>query len=125
PEPSSAQDGAAVLLDVDVQQGALAGAALRSAAGEPLRPASLATGAQGAFVARTGNRMRSNGACSFRLGTFGELSAPARMELEVQSMELTTKHGILAASSLTLAVVAGVVTWHTLSRTETAAAGAV
>src|SRR5262245_32552938 len=53
PEPSSAHDGAAVLLDVEVQQGALAGSGLRGGA-------SLASGAHGEFVARAGNRLRSD-----------------------------------------------------------------
>lgn len=40
-------------------------------------------------------------------------------------MEFSLKNGVVAASALTLSVVAGVVTWHTLTRSETAVAGEV
>ncbi len=40
-------------------------------------------------------------------------------------MEFTLKNGVVAASSLTVAVVAGVITWHALTHSETAAAGEV
>lgn len=119
-EPSSVRESAALQLDVEVLHGTLTGSELRAAS-----QGSITAGERGEFVACAGNRLRSDGACAFRLGSFGTLSAPALMELEVQSMEITTKQGVIAASSLTLAVVAGVVTWHTLSRTESAAAGEV
>ncbi len=40
-------------------------------------------------------------------------------------MTVNWQHGVVAASSLTIAVVAGVVTWHTLSQSGTAKAGEV
>ncbi|MGB3965178.1 MAG: hypothetical protein WBO45_00510, partial [Planctomycetota bacterium] len=77
------------------------------------------------FVAEVGNQLRCAGASSFVLGTFGTLAAAPASLMEVRSMELMWKHGAVAASSLTLAVVAGVVTWHALGRSETAQAGEV
>lgn len=81
------------------------------------------SGASAPFVARPGNRLRSGASCSALLGPFGSIGSVSSMELEVQSMEFTWKSGAVAASSLTLAVVAGVVTWHGLTNTQTAAAG--
>lgn len=92
---------------------------------EGLVATALATGARVAFAARPGNRLRSRALAAGRLGEFGEVTLQAQTELEVRSMEFTVKNGVVAASVLTLSVVAGVVTWHSLTRGETAAAGEV
>ena len=75
------------------------------------------------FAARPGNRLRCAAPCRARVGPFGIVECDPIMELEVKSMEFSWKSGVVAASSLTVAVVAGVVTWHSLTRTETATAG--
>lgn len=75
------------------------------------------------FLVAVGNRLVCAEPSTFVIGTFGALVAQANSQLEVRSMEFTKMHGVFAASSLTVAVVAGVVTWHALTRTETAAAG--
>lgn len=80
-------------------------------------------GSVASFAARPGNRLRCDAAAEVRVGPFGVVESFANMELEVRSMEFTWKNGAIAASSLTVAVVAGVVTWHNLARSETAAAG--
>lgn len=75
------------------------------------------------FLVAVGNRLVCAEPSTFVIGTFGALAADAGSQMEVRSMEFTKMHGVFAASSLTVAVVAGVVTWHALTRTETAAAG--
>jgi hypothetical protein len=76
-----------------------------------------------AFGAASGRRIWCPRASTFRLGTFGVLTAAAATELEVQDMTTNKVQGVVVASSLTLAVVAGVVTWHSLTRSEAAVAG--
>lgn len=93
--------------------------------GGRVRTVAARAGAAPPFVAAAGNRLRADVPASFRLESFGLLVAGAHTELEVRSMEFTKRDGLVAASSLTLAVVAGVVTWHAMARTETAAAGEV
>lgn len=75
------------------------------------------------LVVQLGSRFRSQRASAFRLGTFGTLAASQDTELEVVDMGMDNKQGIVMAASLTLAVVAGTVTWHTLTRTDSAQAG--
>lgn len=77
------------------------------------------------LVVQLGSRFRSQRASAFRLGTFGTLAASQDTELEVvdMGMGMDNKQGIVMAASLTLAVVAGTVTWHTLTRTDSAQAG--
>lgn len=70
-----------------------------------------------------GDRLRTAAASSFRLQPFGLLVTTASTVLEVQTMEVSLRAGVVAASSLTVAVVAGVVTWQTMANTGTAAAG--
>jgi hypothetical protein len=70
-----------------------------------------------------GNRLRSVRASSFTLAPFGTLITDKNTELEVRSMEFTSKQGLVAASSLTLAVVAGVVTWQVMANSGSASAG--
>jgi hypothetical protein len=75
------------------------------------------------FVAVPGNRLRTPGPSVFVFDSFGRLDTGPHTELEVRSMEFTRKHGVLAASSLTLGIVTGAVTWHALTRHETVRAG--
>ncbi len=77
------------------------------------------------FSALRGNRLRTRPPATFVLESFGRLDTGPDTELEVRSMEFTKKHGFVAASSLTLGVVAGAVTWHAITRQETARAGEV
>lgn len=79
-------------------------------------------GASSSFVVRAGSRLRCARASAFQLGPFGMLAGSRQTELEVVDMKFDRKQGIVAAS-LTLAVVAGSVTWQVLSRTDTAVAG--
>jgi len=74
-------------------------------------------------VVQLGSRFRSQRASAFRLGAFGPLAASQDTELEVVDMGMDNKQGIVMAASLTLAVVAGTVSWHTLTRTDAAQAG--
>ncbi|MCU0867402.1 MAG: hypothetical protein MUC36_26765 [Planctomycetes bacterium] len=67
-----------------------------------------------AFAAAPGRRMWCPRASTFRIGTFGVLTAMQDTELEVKDMAIGKLQGVVVASSLTLAVVAGVVTWHSL-----------
>jgi hypothetical protein len=76
-----------------------------------------------AFAAAPGRRMWCPRASTFRIGTFGVLTAMQDTELEVKDMAIGKLQGVVVASSLTLAVVAGVVTWHSLTRSEAAVAG--
>lgn len=80
-------------------------------------------GAVVSFAARPGNRLLGPEPCQVQVGPFGLIEGGTGMELEVKAMEFTWKNGVVAASSLTLAVVGGVVTWHSLVRSETASAG--
>ncbi|MBL8737689.1 MAG: hypothetical protein JNL12_14755 [Planctomycetes bacterium] len=62
-------------------------------------------------------------ASAFRLDRFGVLATTENTTLEIVDMAIDRTQGIVMASSLTLAVVAGTVTWHMLTRTDTAVAG--
>lgn len=75
------------------------------------------------IVVVRGDRLRTAAASSFRLQPFGLLVTTASTVLEVQTMEVSLRAGAVAASSLTVAVVAGVVTWQVLANTGTAVAG--
>ncbi|MCB9876839.1 MAG: hypothetical protein H6835_04470 [Planctomycetes bacterium] len=77
------------------------------------------------FAARAGNRLRAVEPSRFQVGPFGEIATGRQTELEVRSMSVSWKQGVFAASSLTVAVVAGVITWHTLNKDGTAMAGEV
>jgi hypothetical protein len=111
-----------VLVDVHVRDGAIDVAAA-PAVDMAVASATHARGAGFDFPARAGNRLHSDAGCELAFGPFGALALGPSTTLEVRTMDLTWKHGAVAASSLTLAVVAGVVTWHTLTRTETVTAG--
>lgn len=80
-------------------------------------------GVVGSFAARPGNRLRLSAPSLVQLGPFGFVEAQQTTELEVKSMEFSWKSGVVAASTLTVAVVAGLVTWHGFTHTEAAAAG--
>jgi hypothetical protein len=84
-----------------------------------------AAGTAAVFATRAGNRLLAAAPCRFQVGSFGELATGPATELEVRSMSVRWQHGVVAASSLTLAVVAGVVTWHSLQQGGTANAGEV
>ncbi|MFN3242908.1 MAG: hypothetical protein ACE37K_15510 [Planctomycetota bacterium] len=70
-----------------------------------------------------GARVRTPVATTVRLGVFPTLLTAADTELEVRSMEFSMKNGVVAAASLTLGVVAGIVTWNALDGSGTAVAG--
>ncbi len=122
PGSAPSADQLVAQLDVTVLGGVLESVEF---GGEEPKVGRHGTGTITSFAARAGNRLRSQLACMAQLGPFGVLAVGPHTELEVQSMEFSLKHGVLAASSLTLAVVAGTATWYTLSRTETATAGSV
>ncbi len=96
-----------------------------ASASGPKRRSRHETGAVASFAASAGNRLYFEAPCAVRVGPFGVLVTGAETELEVRSMEFSWKQGVYAASSLTLAVVTGVVTWHTVSRTGTGSGGEV
>lgn len=93
----------------------------------PGRAFTLPTGADVAWAARPGDRLASIGdrSTAVLLRPFGVVTTEAHTRLEVRAMEMSVKNGVLATGSLTLAVVAGVATWHTLSRVDSAEAGQV
>jgi len=70
-----------------------------------------------------GARVRTPVATTVRLGVFPTLQTAADSELEVRSMEFSMKNGVVAAASLTLGVVTGIVTWNALDGSGTAVAG--
>lgn len=119
-DPSIA--GPVVQIDLRVHAGAIE-CIEREASG--VRRSEHAAGTTALFVARAGNRLRSAARCRFQVGPFGQLATGPATEVEVRSMSVSWKHGVVAASSLTVAVVAGVVTWHTLTAGGTARAGEV
>lgn len=75
------------------------------------------------IIAAHGDRLRTAAPSSFHLQPFGLLITTASTVLEVQTMEITLRAGVVAASSLTVAVVAGIVTWQALTNMGTAVAG--
>jgi anti-sigma-K factor RskA len=111
-----------VQLDLHVQQGELLCVEVFA---DGVQRSRHGVGAPVGFVARAGNRLLAAAPSRFQVGPFGELATGPATELEVRSMTVNWKHGVVAASSLTIAVVAGVVTWHTLSQGGTATAGEV
>lgn len=87
-------------------------------------PSAVLTSARSApLVVQQGTRFRCASASAFRLGVFGMLAVSPDTDLEVVEMHMDNKQGIVMAASLTLAVVAGTVTWNVLTRTDTAQAG--
>lgn len=94
-------------------------------AGAPATPLLLSPGERGLWRAQVGSRLQSRGVegAQVLLSPFGRISTQPHTVLEVSSMEFSLRNGALATGALTFAVVAGVATWHTLSRAETANAG--
>jgi hypothetical protein len=111
-----------VQVAVQVTAGALAADQL---AGPPPRHQLWPAGHGGDFAARPGNRLRCTPPTEWTFGAFGRLSASPDTELEVKTMEISVKQGAIAGAVLTVAVVAGVVTWHALDHDTTAHAGSV
>ena len=96
-----------------------------ASADAPMRRSRHAAGSVASFAASAGNSLYSEAPSAVGVGPFGVLVTGADTKLEVRAMEFSWKQGVYAASSLTLAVVTGVVTWHTLSRTGTGSGGEV
>lgn len=115
---------AVLSLDVEVHRGEVEFAEIAGIGdGAPRGATRHRAGTIAPFVARAGNRLKSADPSRLRIGPFGVVDSGTSTELEVESMEFTWKNGVAVASTLTVAVVAGVVTWHGLTRNETAAAG--
>jgi hypothetical protein len=122
PRPHVAGEGQVARIALQVHDGELLCIEVEA---DGVRRASFAAGAPIVFAARAGNRLQTAMPSRFQVGPFGELATGPATELEVRSMTVNWKHGVFAASSLTIAVVAGVVTWHSLSQGGTAKAGDV
>lgn len=75
--------------------------------------------------ARSGTRIRASRAAQVQVGFFPSLQFAAETELEVRSMEFSMKNGVVAASSLTIGVVVGMVSWSAWGNSGTAVAGEV
>ena len=73
--------------------------------------------------ARTGTRIHASRAARVQVGFFPTLQVAADTELEVRSMEFSMKNGVVAASSLTIGVVVGMVSWSAWGNSGTAVAG--
>lgn len=82
-------------------------------------------GDRGDFLLQPGSHLRCGPPTAWRCGAFGGFTATAHTELEVQHMEFTVRHGVAATAALTVAVVAGVITWHALERDVTASTGQI
>ncbi|MBL8723074.1 MAG: hypothetical protein JNK49_03470 [Planctomycetes bacterium] len=111
-----------VQIAVQVTAGALAADQL---AGPPPRHQLWQAGHGGDFAARPRNRLRCSQPTQWTFGAFGRLSAGPDTELEVETMEISVKQGAIAGAVLTVAVVAGVVTWHALDHDTTVHTGGV
>jgi hypothetical protein len=116
----AAREVAAVLVEVAVDTGRI-----ECVEGAVVNTLAADASPRGTFAAEPGNRLRASAPASFRLAAFGRLAVAPNTELEVRSMEFKKEHGAVAAASLTLGVIVGAVTWHSFTRTETAAAGEV
>ncbi|HLQ38876.1 MAG TPA: hypothetical protein VK348_13790, partial [Planctomycetota bacterium] len=92
---------------------------------EPEPPFRLAAGERRDWNIGTGSRLMAvgDGEVDMLVRPFGVVTTLPHTQLEVRSMERYVKNGVAAAGAVTLAVVAGAVTWHTLIRTERAEAG--
>jgi len=121
PAQSQRTEVAAVELEIDVVEGTLECVDIRPGRATVRHTArALAT-----FAAFPGNRLRCEARCLAQVGPFGSCVAEPHTELEVKSMECSRKQGVLVASTLTLGVITGAVTWHAFTRTDVAAAGDV
>lgn len=116
----------AIAIEVLFGEVACHGASIGVGAAPPEKLVQRATaGSTLAFVAGRGRRIWCPRPSTFRLGTFGVITVVRDSELEVKDMEISKVQGVVMASSLTLAVVAGVITWQSLTRSEAAATGDV
>lgn len=121
PAKSQRTEVAAVELEVEVLEGTLECADIRPGRATVRHTApALAT-----FAAHPGNRLRCESRCLAQVGPFGLCAAEPHTELEVKSMEFSRKQGVLVASTLTLGVITGAVTWHAFTHKDVAAAGDV
>lgn len=73
--------------------------------------------------AGTGARLFAADHSRFRLGAFPVLRVEPATELEVRSMGFSVQNGVVAATSLTIGVVVGMVTWDAISGPTVAASG--
>lgn len=90
------------------------------------RPGEVVAAGKAAIVsAHRGARMFVSTNSRLRLGVFPTLQVQPATELEVRSMGFSMKNGVVAAASLTIGVVAGIVTWDALSGPEVRASGEV
>lgn len=85
----------------------------------------IAAGNVAIVSAHRGARMFVSTDSRLRLGVFPTLQVQPATELEVRSMGFSMKNGVVAAASLTIGVVAGIVTWDALSGPEVRASGEV
>lgn len=85
----------------------------------------LRTGEAAMVPASCGARMLAAEPSRFRLGVFPTLQVEPATELEVRSMEFSMQNGVVAATSLTIGVVVGMVTWNALASPGVAASGEV
>ncbi len=116
----------AIAIEVLAGEVACDGASVDVDTAPPAKVVQRATaGSTIAFVAGRGRRIWCPRPSTFRLGTFGVITVVRDSELEVKDMEISKVQGVVMASSLTLAVVAGVITWQSLTRSEAAATGDV
>lgn len=90
------------------------------------RPGEVIAAGNAAIVsAHRGARMFVSTDSRLRLGVFPTLQVQPATQLEVRSMGFSMKNGVVAAASLTIGVVAGIVTWDALSGPEVRASGEV
>ncbi|MFT7536738.1 MAG: hypothetical protein ACI85K_002692 [Hyphomicrobiaceae bacterium] len=90
------------------------------------RPGEVIAAGNAAIVsAHRGARMFVSTDSRLRLGVFPTLQVQPATQLEVRSMGFSMKNGVVAATSLTIGVVVGVVSWDALSGPEVRASGEV
>ena len=93
---------------------------------EAERPGEVVAAGEAAIVsAHRGARLFASTDSRLRLGVFPTLQVRPDTELEVRSMGFSMKNGVVAATSLTIGVVAGIVTWDAMSGPEVRASGEV
>jgi hypothetical protein len=90
-----------------------------------LQPLVLRAGDGAMVPVHCGARLLAAEHSRLRLGVFPMLEVAPATELEVRSMEFSMKNGVVAATSLTIGVVAGMVTWNALASPGVAASGEV
>lgn len=78
-----------------------------------------------AVAPRAGDRLHVARATRLKIAAFPTLRAEQPTEMRIQSMEITMKNGVVAASSLTVGVVAGMVIWNSINGPVVASPGDV